>query len=40
MTGIQNMPGSFAFVGYLLIVPGMMLILTGQCLFQRIKSKQ
>jgi hypothetical protein len=37
--GVQMMPNSFTFVGYLLIVPGLFLILIGQCLFQRIKAK-
>lgn len=40
LAGVQFMPGAVTFVGYLFIVPGLILILTGQCLFQRIKSKQ
>jgi hypothetical protein len=37
--GVQMLPTSLTFVGYLLIVPGLFLILIGQCLFQRIKAK-
>jgi hypothetical protein len=37
---VQTMPNAVSFVGYLLIIPGLLLILIGQCLFQRIKSKQ
>jgi hypothetical protein len=37
--GVQLMPNPITFVGYFFIVPGLLLILTGQCLFQRIKAK-
>lgn len=37
---VQRIPGKFTFVGYLLMVPGLSLILVGQCLFQRISSKK
>lgn len=40
LTNIQRIPGKFTFVGYLLMVPGLCLILVGQCLFQRISSKK
>lgn len=38
LTGIQHMPGDFSMMGYLLIFPGMLAILVGQCFFQRQKS--
>jgi len=37
--GIQTMPKAYTFIGYLFIVPGMLLILVGQCLYQRTKIK-
>lgn len=40
LTDIQRIPGKWTFVGYLLMVPGLALILVGQCLFQRISNKQ
>lgn len=40
LTDIQRIPGKFTFVGYLLIVPGLCLILVGQCLIQRISRNQ
>jgi hypothetical protein len=38
-SGIQNMPHAISFIGYFFVVPGLMLILVGQCLYQRSKSK-
>lgn len=35
---IQNLPGDFSMIGYLLIFPGILTILMGQCFFQRQKS--
>lgn len=40
VTGIQKLPGNFSIIGYLFFVPGLCLILVGQCLFQRISAKQ
>ena len=40
LSNIQRLPGSFTMIGYLFLVPGLCLILVGQCLFQRISSKQ
>ena len=37
--GVQTMPNAFSFVGYLLIIPGLILILTGQCLYQQMRTK-
>lgn len=37
---VQRIPGKWTFVGYTMIVPGMALILVGQCLFQRISNRQ
>lgn len=34
------MPYGYTFIGYFFIIPGMMLILVGQCLYQRTKAKQ
>lgn len=39
LVDIQRMPDNFTLIGYLFMVPGMSLILVGQCLFQRISSK-
>jgi hypothetical protein len=38
--GIQTMPKAYSFMGYLFIIPGLLLILVGQCLFQRSKVKE
>lgn len=38
-TDIQRIPGKWTFVGYTMIVPGMALILVGQCLYQRISNR-
>jgi short subunit fatty acids transporter len=40
LTDIQRIPGRWTFVGYTMMVPGMALILVGQCLFQRMASRQ
>lgn len=40
LTNIQRIPGKFTSIGYLLMVPGLSLILIGQCLFQRISLKK
>ena len=40
LTGIQRLPDSFTLIGYLFLVPGLCLILVGQCLFQRINAKE
>jgi uncharacterized membrane protein YidH (DUF202 family) len=40
LVDVQRIPGKWTFVGYTMIVPGMALILVGQCLFQRISNKQ
>jgi hypothetical protein len=38
LSDIQNLPGNFSMMGYLFIFPGMLVILMGQCFFQRQKS--
>lgn len=38
--GIQNLPGNYTILGYLFFVPGLCLILVGQCLNQRMSKKQ
>ena len=38
LVGVQTMPGSFACFGYLLIVPGIIVILVGNCFFTRRKT--
>jgi hypothetical protein len=38
MTDVQNMPSGSSIIGFLLIFPGMIMILLGQCFFQRQKS--
>lgn len=38
LASIQNLPGDFSMMGYLFIFPGMLIILMGQCFFQRQKS--
>jgi hypothetical protein len=38
LTNIQTLPGDFSMIGYLFIFPGMLIILMGQCFFQRQKS--
>jgi hypothetical protein len=40
VTGIQKLPGNFTIIGYLFFVPGLCLILVGQCLFNRITAKK
>lgn len=32
---IQTLPGNFAMIGFLLILPGMLVILMGQCFLKR-----
>ena len=39
VAGIQLLPGSSTIIGYVFIVPGISLILVGQCLYQRISAK-
>jgi len=39
LAGIQYMPKAYSFIGYLFIVPGLLLILIGQCLYQRSMNK-
>jgi hypothetical protein len=39
ISGIQQIPGHFTIIGYVFFVPGLCLILVGQCLFQRISAK-
>lgn len=38
IVGVQTMPGPFACFGYLLIIPGIIVILVGNCLFTRGKA--
>ena len=33
--GVQTLPGPFACLGYILIIPGIIVILIGNCLFTR-----
>lgn len=41
LAGVQNMPQSLTFIGYILIIPGNFLILIGQWMFQLAnKNKQ
>ena len=40
MTGIQALPGTTTLMGYTLFIPGMSLILVGQCLFSRVSEKE
>ena len=40
VANIQKLPGSFTLIGYVFIVPGMCLILVGQCLYTRLSAKQ
>ena len=35
---IQGMPGNYAMIGFLLIFPGTLLVLMGQCFYQRQNS--
>jgi hypothetical protein len=37
--GVQYMPEAYSFIGYSFIIPGLLLILIGQCLYQRSKAK-
>lgn len=37
---IQGLPGNFSMIGFILILPGIILVLMGQCFFQRQKSYQ
>lgn len=37
--GVQMMPRAYSFIGYLFIVPGLLLILVGQCLYQRSQNQ-
>ena len=39
IAGIQNLPGNFTLMGYIFFVPGLCLILVGQCLYQRMSAK-
>lgn len=38
--GIQSLPGNYSMIGFILIFPGMMLVIMGQCFYQRQKSIQ
>jgi hypothetical protein len=40
LSNIQALPGSFSFIGYIMLTPGMGMILFGQWLFIRLKSSQ
>lgn len=40
LSGIQGLPGHFCMVGFLLILPGMFLVLVGQKIYQRDKEHQ
>lgn len=40
IAGVQVLPGSFAFIGYIFIIPGTFLILIGQWMFQREQKKE
>ena len=40
IAGIQRLPGNFTIIGYVFYVPGLCLILVGQCLYLRISAKQ
>ena len=40
LVGVQSLPGSFACIGYIFIIPGIFLILIGQCMFQRSQKKE
>lgn len=40
ISGVQAMPGPYAFVGYAFIIPGNFLILIGQWVFQRLHEKK
>ncbi len=40
LTNIQGLPENFSMIGFILILPGMFLVLMGQCFFQRQKSSQ
>ena len=37
--GVQMMPNPMSFIGYLFVLPGLIVILLGQCLYQRKKQK-
>jgi len=37
--GIQSLPGAVSLVGYIVMIPGLCLILIGQCLYKRIAAK-
>ena len=37
---IQNLPGNFAMIGFILIFPGMLMVLMGQCFYQRQQSSK
>lgn len=39
ISGVQMMPGAFAFIGYGFTIPGNILILIGQWMFQRTHKK-
>jgi len=38
LANIQNLPGDFAMIGFIFIFPGLLVVLMGQCFFQRQKS--
>lgn len=40
MAGVQNMPNSLSFIGYILIIPGNCLILIGQRMYQLANEKK
>lgn len=35
VVGVQTMPGSFSCLGYVFIIPGVIVILMGNCMFTR-----
>lgn len=39
ITGIQALPGTVSLVGYIFVMPGLSLILVGQCLYNRMQAK-
>lgn len=40
LAGVQNMPNSLSFIGYIFIIPGNCLILIGQRMFQLANTKK
>jgi hypothetical protein len=39
ITGVQALPGTVSLIGYIFVIPGLCLILVGQCLYNRISAK-